>query len=251
MRTDAIVLIAGGISRRWGGVIKHLLPVNGEPVIARTIRLCHEILPEVPVAVVTWNEDIGDLADIWIPMDLEHAYDSANTGVIRSYPAWSINGTTHILLGDVSWNQSTLQRVLKHAGKSGVEFNGRPGANARTGRPFKEIFSMSFPHDLIPEVLQWHEQAVWLRNDSDWWEVLMIGDYCKYRKVRYALFLFAAQIYRNAAFWNLIRPNGRTTNSPLFNAVGEDLTDDFDEPEWYGPYLKFAAPLLESRGFPD
>ena len=55
-----IIRCAGG-ARRWAdylGVPKHLAPINGEPVLHRTVRLCNEIAPDADVKVIV--QDLSD-----------------------------------------------------------------------------------------------------------------------------------------------------------------------------------------------
>ncbi len=46
------VILAAGLSRRLGGGDKLLLPVGGEPVLARTVRAVRAALPTLPCTVV-------------------------------------------------------------------------------------------------------------------------------------------------------------------------------------------------------
>lgn len=231
---DSVIIIAGGKGKRWGYKKKYMLPVCEEPVLHRTVRLVKEqkgIDPHV----------IGE----------EHQ-EGANQACSYSSKFWSKNGMTYILLGDVSWKKRTLKRVLGTRGQDVKDFMvfGRSGANHLTGRPYSEIFAFAFPYTLNRWIKECHDVAIKIFPEGDWWDVLRVADIST-RDI-WALRLMSllsiqspkciTGLVKVFTYHNGLRVQGRTTDSNFFYDVGESVTDDFDEPEWYQPYLDAVEP---------
>lgn len=136
-----VIVIAAGRGSRWGdylGVPKHFAPVDGEPVIARTVRL------------------FGDLGDTWIVgSDERYALPGTHLFVPRHradhYEAdrftnnrelWSTEGRTLLLLGDV-WFSDAAAAIIREEPDSWLWYC-RFGASRYTGCERGEGFAFSF-----------------------------------------------------------------------------------------------------------
>lgn len=116
MTTRLIIPCAGG-SNRWGqhrGVPKHLVPICGEPVLERTVRLANEIVPGIDVRVV-----VPDLSDGRYKLPGSQRFTARldpDLGdvdkVASSSRAWSRSDTTIIAWGDIWWTRDALTDVL-------------------------------------------------------------------------------------------------------------------------------------------
>ncbi len=219
--TDTVLVLASGKSHRWNGINKLYLNVCGEPILTRTTRLIKEIRPDIQL-IITGSEA---------------TYPTPNQVITHYRNAWAKDGRTFVLLGDVSWRKSTLEKVLKE--KNGFTIFGRSGPNKLTGRPYKEIFAMVWDHGDNDAVAGWHKDAVRFNPTGDWWDVVMVSDLKKTGSIVYSFMrLFACP----AIYMQYLRMYGRMETHPAFKDVGESITDDIDEPEWYQPYLDAVEP---------
>lgn len=218
---DSVIILAGGKSKRWGGIIKYLLPVGCEPVLNRTIRLVEEIRPDVKIHV------IGP----------ELQRDNPNEVTAMTAHLWS-DGMTYILLGDVSWMKGTLRKVIT----TGTMFSiyGRAGPNPLTGRPHEEIFAYAFSGIERQHIARLHIDSLHIKGEDNQWDVVVLHDLEGSHPLLYHLFMLFGNL--PGVYWYGIRRFGRRQNHPCFVDVGEGITDDFDEPEWYEPYCKAVEP---------
>ena len=90
--TDSIIILAGGKSKRWGGEVKYLKEVCGEPVLHRTQRLVAHFRPDADVHTI----------------GTELQRDNPNEVFALLKDKWSTDGMTYLILGDVSWMKGTL-----------------------------------------------------------------------------------------------------------------------------------------------
>ena len=218
---DSVIILAGGKSKRWGGTAKYLLPVCGEPVLNRTVRLVKEIRPDVKVHV------IGP----------ELQRDNPNQVTAMVAHLWS-EGMTYILLGDVSWMKGTLRRVLTTP--TAFSIYGRAGPNPLTGRPHEEIFAFAFNGCLRQHIARIHLDSLCIKGENNQWDIVVLDDLYAQHPILYSLLMpFALW---PGVYWYGMRRFGRRQDHPCFVDVGEGITDDFDEPEWYQPYRDAVEP---------
>jgi MobA-like NTP transferase domain len=108
-----VVLLASGEQTRWHGVgRKQLAPVDGEPVMLRTLRLVGRHLDTRPLVVTQCEEiarAVAGQADVLAlpPEQRRWAVETA----LSSSAAWG--ESTWILLGDVYWTDSAIERVMR------------------------------------------------------------------------------------------------------------------------------------------
>lgn len=218
---DSVIILAGGKSKRWGGVVKYLLPVCGEPVLNRTVRLVREIRPDVEIHI------IGPALQ----------RDNPNEVTAMTAHLWS-EGMTYILLGDVSWMKGTLREFLLERRRFVIY--GRAGPNTLTGRPHEEIFAYAFSGTERQHIASLHVDSLSIKGEGNQWDVVVLHDLEGTHPVLYRVFMIFGGL--PGVYWYGIRRFARRQNHPCFIDVGEGITDDFDEPEWYEPYCKAVEP---------
>lgn len=129
---------------------KHLLPVGGEPILERTLRLLQDMEPTLPVDVVGSCIDFMPLTRKYAPnafmAPLEEAGNCIVDGILAAQASWSPRGRTLVLLGDVVWSRSALADVLFEVRRRPVVFAGTPVLTAAEG----EVFALGFddPQDV-------------------------------------------------------------------------------------------------------
>jgi len=142
------IIIAAGEATRWGnhlGVAKHFVPIDGTPILERTVSQLnrHDIKPYIVA-----NTDEYDLpgARLYKPthQPLNHDADK----FLNSEDLWNTFGRTIVLYGDVFFTDEAMSTIVEHKGEDWVLF-GRRGPNRFTGTEAGECFAQSFyPKDL-------------------------------------------------------------------------------------------------------
>lgn len=218
---DSVIILAGGKSSRWNGRVKYLLPVCGEPVLNRTVRLVKEIRPGARVHVVGPELQRENPNELFL--DTMHLFGQS---------------MTYYLLGDVSWMKGTLRKVLTDSAP--FRIYGRAGPNTLTGRPYEEIFAFAFHDSQKPSLEKIHQDSLKVKGERNQWDITVLHDLDTQHPFIYDVCMVFCSL--PVTYWQVMRRFGRRQNHPCFVDVGEGITDDFDEPEWYQPYLDAVEP---------
>lgn len=214
--TNCIVL-CGGNNSRWGQYKnthrKHLVEIESEILLNRTLRLVAAFNPDRTVVVVN-KCDLNFYASklsfspelYWInpvvPCQTE-AYK-----FLSSKELWNRTGRTIVLLGDVWFSEEAMSKIFNDPGEDWTAF-GRTGASRFTGCPHGEIFAQRFTSfaehgENLARLDAMYLEGTCKRLASGWAHYqLMIGS----------------------------SPNIHTVGSRFVEI--DDFTDDFDCPEDY------------------
>lgn len=202
-----VLIACAGPDAKWGnylGVPRHLVPVDGEPLLHRTVR-----------QVSVYSTDIR----ITSPDDERYVLPGTTRHVIRgqhvneyasSRHLWSQAGRTVLLYGDVYYTDTAMATICKYDGPLWRMF-GRMGPSALTGTPWGEVFAGS-----------------WLPRHHGMLDQNM-------HKVTLA---FAVGHARRCTAWELLRsiqltPLNAHIVDPRWFCEIDDETDDFDTPYDY------------------
>jgi hypothetical protein len=135
---DLVLVLAAGRADRFGGLDKCSIAVEGESLVARTTRLCHERL-SVPVKVV--------VAEGRSYTDDEHLVAAPAACDVDRFVAgqeqWPSIGEVGILYGDVWFSEAALDAFVWPR-KAPVVWYGRRRPSYITGKPYGEIFAVRF-----------------------------------------------------------------------------------------------------------
>lgn len=128
----SIFIAVAGQHKRFGDTEKCTLPVNGEPLIRRTIRLLKEKFPGVQPCILTWNTDL-------LFPDCEYVLTGktrclAET-ILKGKDTW--HGSVYILLGDVVYTGNFIDRVFDVPGIAVF-------ASTGNGKWYSELYTLSF-----------------------------------------------------------------------------------------------------------
>ena len=210
------IILANGKRERWGdhlGIPKQLIEIDGEPLLARTIRLLREngvsnILISGPFP--------GFGVDSFIP---EADIDTINgrLGVRRK---WSRVGRTVILLGDVFYSEAAMRTIVEYDGRD-MHLFARFGPSALTGKVWAEIFANSF----WPEHHAQYEKSMRTVVEMHHRGEIPRGG------------LWESYLMDHGHLYDGIHADGTVDN--LGNAtVIDDWTDDFDFPGDYDAFME-------------
>lgn len=106
------ILLAAGDCERFNFEVKQLLPINGEPIIKRTIRQLEQIGVTNIITVAKHPEIKREVCDVFVPEE--------HNGVVGAIDAcrglWENIGddvTVIFLLSDVVWTDEAIQKVVE------------------------------------------------------------------------------------------------------------------------------------------
>jgi GTP:adenosylcobinamide-phosphate guanylyltransferase len=143
--TRALILAAGEMTR-WNGYLsvpKHLIPIQGEPLIHRTQRMLAERGVE-DIHVVCQAERTDYLLPgshrvepVWVARDWQQEQES-------SRHMWSREAPTLILYGDVYFTPELLDRITSDPADTWAVY-ARWEASEITGRAWGEMFGWVIP----------------------------------------------------------------------------------------------------------
>ena len=141
---DRVILLAAGEMKRWKNYLnvpKHLVEIEGEPLLHRLIRQCrHSGIDDIRVA--TQHEvKLPEFATrIQVDITLKDHYAGK---FLSTKEAWATDGRTFLIFGD-TWLSATGFKAIMTPIADGICFVGRRGASSYTGCPYGEIFGVSF-----------------------------------------------------------------------------------------------------------
>jgi CTP:molybdopterin cytidylyltransferase MocA len=217
MVDKAVILAAGPV--KWytkGGQPHHLAPVNGEPVLHRTIRQLTE--RGVGVVLVTDKPEIApNGCEVWVPPPTRRLVDR----ILQTRELWS--GTMAAVLGDVCFTEACIDRVIN---SDRLRWIGRSGKSTLTNG-CGEVFAV-----------------VWSEDDTiRWVDALEVAsEHAKHTDPQYRNGLKGSlwQPYRHLN--NAHLDTHRVDRGPLWCEVN-DLTDDFDTFKHYQRWCNIATSL--------
>lgn len=156
---DRVLILAGGDGRRWAnyqGVRKHLLPIGGEALIDRTLRLVKPY--GLPIVVV--GHDTSDFRKeytAWpVSFELESVADSIKpcATFLGNERLWldSPPGRTIILFGDDYYTQNAIGCIFDPSlDPQTWKYAHRTNGNRITGKPYWEDFAYIIPASFAEE----------------------------------------------------------------------------------------------------
>lgn len=114
------VIMADGKGRRWQnymGLDKHCIPIDGETIMERTVRLLHEHDPEAEVIITSHNEALSVSGAV--------RYEPKNNVLeIDRFTSELISDNMCFLYGDVFYAEETVSRIVNDESDESVLFFG-------------------------------------------------------------------------------------------------------------------------------
>lgn len=223
--TRYILTIAGEGSRwnNYKGVRKHLVPINNEPNLFRTIRLIKENDPNSKIYLACNFKFIPDGLDnsIEIFNGLNYVKGAESDRYINSSTYWNPEGRTVLIWGDVFFTKDGIKTICLPT-NNWLRY-GRPGRCTYSHRKhWGEEFAISFN----PE----HHQAIY--DASKRVEEISLNSGIQL----YGAIYLAMLGYSD----NEIVKHSSSGKKPNLGHMIEiiDMTDDFDFPQDYDEFLK-------------
>lgn len=149
--THCIILCAGNNSR-WKGQNdiqrKHLIEIEGEVLLKRTIKLSGQYMPTRTFVVVN-SKDIAlykshlTTSTELFGIDPNAPNQTEAYKYLSSRDLWNPEGRTIVLLGDVWFSEKAMMKIFDRSIDDWTAF-GRAGASKLTGHPYGELFAQRF-----------------------------------------------------------------------------------------------------------
>lgn len=213
------IIIAAGEATRWNnymGVPKHLIEIDGEPIIHRTVRLLNE--RDVNDIYVVGPDDERyriDGSELYIPNKNPRNHDADK--FLNSAPLWHPEDRTVVFYGDVYFTDDAMDKIVASKIKRWRLFC-RFGKSSITGTPYGECFAQSF----YPIDITRHRKAL-----------------------EYIAQLREGNVINRCGGWEHARAmhgaRGRAVRAhrkyPGYIEIN-DWTDDFDKPQDYDRFIE-------------
>jgi hypothetical protein len=148
------LIACSGKATRWGNYLdtpKQLIPIDGERLVDRTVRLLKERMNLVTdyIHIVAFTPQFAsEGATLLVPScvnekELEDHYESHFLYVSKKW--WSTSGLTTILYGDVYYTEEAMDTIVQKevTGKKYMFF-GRENGSSFTLCKYGELFAISF-----------------------------------------------------------------------------------------------------------
>ena len=143
------IIICAGDASRWNNYLnvpKHLIEIEGEPLIHKTVRLIHKYKKEK----VNVNIVVKDFSDNRYECEGAELYkaklDSKNLDADKFFSSkelWNREGRTIVFYGDVFFTDEAMKSIMEHEGKDWILFC-RSKKSELTGCGWGECFAQSF-----------------------------------------------------------------------------------------------------------
>jgi hypothetical protein len=151
LKTHAIILCAGD-GKRWGNFLgspKHLIKIDGERLIDRTVRLIKTLSnDETDIFIVANNDPRYEINGCKLFIPEKNPQIGEADAYINSKQLWNKEGRTIIFFGDVWFSEFCMKSIVQNMDKDWTTF-GRKGGSVITGHPYGEPFAYSFYPDQI------------------------------------------------------------------------------------------------------
>ena len=220
MNTRAIILCAGEATR-WGNYLntpKHLITIEGERLLDRTVRLLREQgVSDIHIVLKTPDSRYEVFGAQPYIATLNYEENADADKFLSSKSLWKEEGRTIVFYGDCYFTSAAISTILNNQREEWLLFC-RPGRSKITGSQWGECFAQSF----YPQHIKQHEESL--------------------HRV--------ANLYKNGVIhrcggWEHYRamidlPDDQIASSIMKDRYVEinDWTDDFDYPNDYDSWIK-------------
>lgn len=151
MKNTKAIIICAGEATRWGDYLntkKHLIEIEGERLLDRTVRLLKERgVKEIYIVVKRISPEYQvEGAAQWVA-NLKPEENADADKFLSSKELWNEEGRTLVFYGDCYFTEEAMDTICNFESREWTLFC-RPGASEITGTPWGECFAQSFyPED--------------------------------------------------------------------------------------------------------
>jgi len=146
------IIIAAGTATRWANYLdtpKHLISIDGEPILYRTVRqLIDRGVTDIHVVGPVDERYKIDQCSLYVPVKNPDVHDADK--FLNSEPLWNSDGRTVVFYGDVFFTDDAMDTIVYNEEVSWLLFC-RFNGSAFTGSKYGECFAQSFYPEHIDE----------------------------------------------------------------------------------------------------
>jgi hypothetical protein len=144
------IIIAAGDATRWGnhlGTPKHLVPVDGVPILHRAVdQLLKRGVTDIHIVGPQDKRYELEGTKLYVPTKNPHNQDADK--FLNSEPLWNTDGRTIVFYGDVFFTDDAMDTIVDSEREDWTLFC-RMDPSKITGTPWGECFAQSFyPKDI-------------------------------------------------------------------------------------------------------
>ena len=216
MEHATVIVLAAGDTTPWHdylGLPRHFAPVDGEPILFRTLRLLKPFEAQLHVVGPDERYRRGG-ASLFLPRPDASSFEADR--FLSSRSLWSETGRTVVFFGDVYYTEAAIARIM--APREDWTYYCRHGASRFSGGDGPEGFALGFWPRHLEHHLAALERIVRLRRDGALWRC---GAWELYR---------AMAGLPDAALIGDAR-------TPELSVEIDDWTEDFDFPSDYDAFM--------------
>lgn len=226
MNTTKVIIICAGEGERWGGYLgvpKHLLKIDGEKLIERTVRLLrkHMVNEIYIVSKPDLRYEIKGSTQYIAKLNITNG-DADK--FLSSKELWNQQGRTIVLYGDCYFSEEAIEKIIRYKLLDWTLFC-RPWKSEYTGCEYGECFAQSFyskdlkrHEDCLYEMIEMKNKGLLSRCGG--WEHFMIIS-------------------------GLRNEKSDMDYSDIKMFIIDDWTEDFDTPEDYDKWMLNRQELLK------
>jgi MobA-like NTP transferase domain len=108
-----VIITAAGAASRWGKPLpKHLTVIEGETLLARTVRLVREIEPKAEIVISGPADERYKVPGSTLFTPIERPDDLECSMYTWTRRLWDRNGRTTYLYGDVFYSEPAIARIM-------------------------------------------------------------------------------------------------------------------------------------------
>jgi hypothetical protein len=210
-----VIILAAGSGERWGnylGVPKHLIEIDEEKLIERTVRQFNKYSDEI---LVVSPKDHRYAVNGALQCTPKTNPDREMDKFISSSHLWGDQSIV-LVYGDVYFTDEAVEKIMTYSGD--WKYFCRPWPSEKTGKNCKEIFAIYVPPHQHKYVKENINKIANLQTATGGWSLfrqLTLGRHVKGADEDKAMFEAGSHI------------------------VIDDMTEDFDYPKDYDNWCKF------------
>lgn len=217
-----VIIIAAGEATRWGNYLnvpKHLIEIDGEPILYRTVRLLLENGME-DIHIVGPEDDDRYRVEgtkLFVP-EKDYQRNADADKFLNSESLWNREGRTIVLYGDVFFTEEAMKTICGSTSTDWKLFCRLNGSKI-TESPWGECFAQSF----YTKDLERHKE-----------------------NLQYIAKLYNHSVIKKCGGWEHSRAMAGVKKAlvrvhqhyPEVQHIIDDWTEDFDTPEDYDSFMK-------------
>jgi hypothetical protein len=144
------IIACSGSGSRWNNYLgrpKHLIEIDNETLISRTVRLIKKYDKNNEIIIMAYRKDYKvNGTCLHVPNLFTQSKHVKYPAIYTCHNIWNRNGKTILLFGDIFFTENAIKKIINKSyyNTFKILFFGRKGSSELTNKKYGEIFGMSF-----------------------------------------------------------------------------------------------------------